>query len=133
MVRNLMIAACILLFASCSKDVKDELFGKWQLQEVEANGETERVDSIYFNFENSLFMYQIYRPATQSFRSSYGYITPEADDKVLLELTSYPGAVSNFLPDTDWTSAKRIYTIEKLTVKKLIMSSEGKTYVFRKF
>ena len=36
MVRNILIAFCVILFVSCSKDTESKLFGKWQLQKVEA-------------------------------------------------------------------------------------------------
>ena len=38
MVRNILIAFCVILFVSCSKDTESKLFGKWQLQKVEASG-----------------------------------------------------------------------------------------------
>lgn len=133
MVRNILIAVCVILFAACSKDTESKLFGKWQLQQTEANGVVQDVDTIYFNFEHSLFMYQVYLPVIDSFRHSYGYNTLEGDKTLLLELTANPAPVDRFLPYTDWDSAKRTYTIDKLTTKQLILSSEGKTYTFRKF
>lgn len=49
MVRNILIAFCVILFVSCSKDTESKLFGKWQLQKVEANGDVQNVDTVYFN------------------------------------------------------------------------------------
>ena len=60
MIKNILITFCVILFASCSKDTESKLFGKWQLQKVEINGDVQNVDTIYFNFEHSLFMYQVY-------------------------------------------------------------------------
>lgn len=133
MIRNLIIAVCILLFASCSKDEQDKLFGKWQIQQVEMNGVVQAVDTFYFNFEHSLFMYQIYMPETGGFKNSYGYNTVESNDSLLLELNSYTGPIQNFIKFTDWSSGERKYTIEEVTNKRLILSSEGKKYTFRKF
>ena len=133
MIRNFVIAACILLFASCSKDNQDKLFGKWQMQKIEANGVVEAVDTIYYNFQHGLFMYQIYSPATDKYPYIYGFNVMESEDKMELEMTSDPVPVKDFLPLTDWTSGKRTFTIDKLTVKELILSSDGKTYTFRKF
>lgn len=132
MVRNIVVIACIVLFAGCSKDTESKLFGKWQLQQTEANGIVEKTDTVYFNFEHSLFMYQIYTPATDSFRQQYGYNT-ENENNLLLELEDSPRPIQDFLPYTDWKSGKRTYTIEKLDGKHLILASEGKTYTFRKF
>lgn len=133
MVKNFLIGACILLFASCNKDNQDKIFGKWQMQKVEANGVTEAVDTIYYNFEHGLFMYQIYSPARDTFMFNYGFSVFEKENKVLLELTDKPGDLDNFIHYTDWASVKRQFTIDKLSVKELILSSEDKSYTFRKF
>lgn len=133
MIRNLIIAASVLLFASCSKDEQDKLFGKWQIQQIEANGMVQAVDTFYFNFEHSLFMYQICTPNTNNFRISYGYNTVANNDSLLLELNSNAGSVENFIKFTDWSSGERKYAIEEVTNKRLILSSEGKKYTFRKF
>ena len=111
MVRNILIAFCVILFVSCSKDTESKLFGKWQ----------------------SLFMYQVYVTEIDSFRHQYGYNTLEGEKTLLLELENNPGPISKFLPYTDWNSSKQTYTIDKLESKQLILSREGKTYTFRKF
>lgn len=123
----------MVLLVSCGKDEQNKLFGKWQLQEVDKAGVIEQTDTVFFNFENSLFMYQIYVPASGGYRLSYGFNVVEKENTLLLELTNNPKPVKDFLPYTDWTSAKRTYQIEKLTIKQLILSSEGKKYTFRKF
>lgn len=130
---TLLILCSVCLMTACSKDTDSKLFGKWQLQQVEMDGVVEKVDTIYFNFQSSLFMYQVYRPQTESFSYRYGYNTLEGENILYLELTNDPGPVSTFLPYTDWTSAKRTYTIDKISGKELILNSENKTYVFRKF
>ena len=133
MIRNTLIALCVILFASCSKGTESKLFGKWQLQKVETSGDVQNVDTVYFNFEHSLFMYQVYVAKTNSFRHQYGYNALEGEKTLLLELENDSGPVSKFLPYTDWNSAKQTYTIDKLNTKQLILSCEGKTYTFRKF
>lgn len=133
MVRNIWIVVCVILFAACSKDTESKLFGKWQLQKVEANGVVQDVDTVYFNFEHSLFMYQVYVAEIDSFRHQYGYNTLEGDKTLLLELENNPRPIHKFLPYTDWDSSKHTYTIDELKSKQLILSSEGKTYTFRKF
>lgn len=133
MIRNLLIAFCVVLLVSCSKDTGDKLFGKWQLQEVETEGDVQKVDTVYFNFEHSLFMYQVYVAKTNSYPHQYGYNTLEGENTLLLELENNPRPADQFLPYTDWSSPKQTYTIEKLESKRLILSREGKTYRFRKF
>ena len=133
-IRDFVIVVCsLLLITACSKDTQSKLYGKWQLQEVEVNGVVEKVDTVYYNFQQDLFMYQIYRPQTQSYSYRYGYDIMEGEKTVHIELINDPGALSSFLPLTDWNSAKRTFTIDKVSNKQLIMNSEGKTYTFRKF
>ncbi|RHJ87924.1 lipocalin-like domain-containing protein [Parabacteroides sp. AM08-6] len=133
MIRNLIIIVFgVFVLVSCSKDEQDKLFGKWQMQQVEENGVVQSVDTVYFNFEHSLFMYQIYMPSTSEYQFRYGYNTI-AGDSILLEIVSNPAPVRDFLPLTDWTSDKRTYAIDKISGKQLILSSEGKKYTFRKF
>lgn len=133
MIKNLIIAIGLLLLAACSNDVYDKLDGKWQLQQVEENGIVQDVDTIYYNFQTSLFMYQIYDPASDDIRDCYGFNTKEGDNKLLLELISNPKPVESFLKYTDWTSTTRVFIIEKADRKKLILENEGKRYTFRKF
>ena len=120
MVRNILIAFCVILFVSCSKDTESKLFGKWQLQKVEASGNVQNVDTVYVT-------------EIDSFRHQYGYNTLEGEKTLLLELENDPRPISKFLPYTDWDSSKQTYTIDKLESKQLILSREGKTYTFRKF
>ena len=133
-IRNIVaVVGSLLLVTACSKDTQSKLYGKWQLQEVEVNGVVEKVDTVYYNFQQDLFMYQIYRPQTQSYSYRYGYDIMEGEKTVHIELINDPGALSSFLPLTDWSSAKRTFTIDKVSNKQLIMNSEGKNYTFRKF
>ena len=83
--RYLVLAvACLWGCAACSDDVADRLKGKWQLQTVEADGAAQRVDTVWYNFQSeSLFMYQIYQPATGRYVYTYGYKT-QPDDRTLL-------------------------------------------------
>ncbi len=118
-----------LLLASCSKDDDDKLEGKWQLRQVEESGQVTPVDTVFYNFQNSLFMYQIYEPATDGMKHRYGYKTIEAEKQLLLELEKD----DNFLPSTDWDSIKETFTIERLKGKELILLRNDKRYIFRKF
>jgi hypothetical protein len=133
---NKQIKWCIgilLLFVSCNSDIGDRLEGKWQLQQIEANGVTEKADTVFYNFQTSLFMYQIYRPETNGFSSCYGFKMMEATNQLLLELTDYPTALQKFLPLTDWDSFSRHFIIEEITDKRLVLNSDDKRYTFRKF
>ncbi len=127
-----IIAAVAILMAACNNDTEHKLEGKWQLQQVEANGEVIQADTVFYNFQNILFMYQIYQPDSNSVLYRYGYNTVD-ENKLTLELEHNPNTLDKFLPYTDWNSKTRVFTIEKLSGKQLILDSEGKRYIFRKF
>ena len=133
MIKNLLSIACLAaaLF-SCDK-VEHKLEGKWQLRSVEENGATHKVDTVWYNFQTSLFQYQCYDAANDSYRGNYGYKTLKDDKTLELELVTYGTPVEKFLPYTDWNSAKRLFNIEKSSTTQLILSSEGKRYFFKKF
>lgn len=128
-----LIAAVALLWAACSKDTEHKLEGKWQLQQVEANGEIIQADTVFYNFQNILFMYQVYLAEFDSVSYQYGYSTVEDENAITLELSNTPRLATDFLSRTDWNSKTRTFTIEKLNGKELILDSEGKRYLFRKF
>lgn len=127
-----IIDAVAILMAACNNDTEHKLEGKWQLQQVEANGEVIQADTVFYNFQNILFMYQIYQPDSNSVLYRYGYNTVN-ENKLTLELEHNPNTLDKFLPYTDWNSKTRVFTIEKLSGKQLILDSEGKRYIFRKF
>ena len=129
-----MIALCggLLSLIACGDSLERQLEGKWQLKTVEQNGQIETVDTVWYNFQNSLFEYQVYVPAIDSVRNMYGYKTLVGDQHLELELVSYFITIKDFLPLTDWSSPKRTFQIEESSGSRLTLSSEGKTYTFKK-
>ena len=130
-----MIALCggLLSLIACGDSLERQLEGKWQLKTVEQNGQIETVDTVWYNFQNSLFEYQVYVPAIDSVRNMYGYKTLVDDQHLELELVSYFITIKDFLPITDWSAPKRTFQIEESTDSRLTLSSEGKTYIFKKY
>lgn len=130
-----MIALCggLLSLIACGDSLERQLEGKWQLKTVEQNGQIETVDTVWYNFQNSLFEYQVYVPAIDSVRNMYGYKTLVDDQHLELELVSYFITIKDFLPLTDWSSPKRTFQIEESSGSRLTLSSEGKTYTFKKY
>ena len=60
MMKNLIAITCfVVALVSCNK-VEHKLEGKWQLKTVEANGVVQTVDTVWYNFQTSLFEYQLY-------------------------------------------------------------------------
>lgn len=129
----IIAAVAILLVASCHNDTVHKLEGKWQLQQVEANGDLIEADTVFYNFQNTLFMYQVYIPADDRYVLQQGFNTIKDEDELILEFANDPRPANEFLQYTDWTSVTRTFTIEKVSGKQLILNSEGKRYIFRKF
>ena len=112
-----------------------EFEGKWQLTEVESAGVVTSVDTVWYNFQTSLlslFQYQIYDRATDQYLAVHGYHTYE-DGILSLDLFQSTEAERDFLMRTDWDSAQRSFSVDEISRKKLILSDDGKRYIFRKF
>lgn len=133
------LIAFLLLLGSCEPHMGDKFDGKWQLKEVTGkDGITQPVDTVWYNFQNSLFMYQLYDDSTGegTYMHCYGYKEWDGGDTMTLELNDYTqesGSIDDFLRYTDWENSLRRFTIEKSSGKELIMSSGEYTYLFRKF
>jgi len=123
---------------ACEPSHNDDIDGKWQLREVvNEDGSVNRVDTVWYNFQTSLFMYQYYdaydKEGEGDYHHSYGYKTREGDTNMELELITYGTPVDSFLLKTDWATAKRSFVIEDHSKNKLVLKSEGKQYNFHKF
>lgn len=129
------IAVSVLLtLTGCQKELSRQLQGKWQLKTVEQAGQVSDVDTVWYNFQSkSLFMYQIYHADKDSFSHMYGYKSQPEENRILLELISYPRPVGEFLPLTDWEDRSRTFTVEKINGQRLVLHSDGKTYEFIRF
>lgn len=125
-----------LFFCSCDKIFLDvegkeaDLQGKWQM---------DNADTVYYNFQNNLFLYQIYR-VKDRISGVYGYYTMYGDTAIDLQLlrtqASFP------LDYLGWDTIPapggndmicKLFKIKQLTSKKMILSSEGKDISFHKF
>lgn len=122
-----------LACGGCDNSLEQKLEGKWQLKEVRRQeGLVERVDTVWYNFQTSLFEYQLYVPALDSMRNLYGYKTLLGTDSLELELISYFNTTQNFLPLTDWSAPKRLFRIVEQRGDRLVLESDGKEYHFKK-
>lgn len=122
-----------LACGGCDNSLEQKLEGKWQLKEVRRQeGLVERVDTVWYNFQTSLFEYQLYVPALDSMRNLYGYKTLRGEDQLELELISYFNTTQNFLPLTDWSAPKRLFRIVEQRGNRLVLESDGKEYHFKK-
>ncbi|MDR1980978.1 MAG: lipocalin-like domain-containing protein [Tannerellaceae bacterium] len=127
MLKTGCLAVILCILAACGNDIEDHLEGKWQLQQVETDGIVQNVDTIFYNFQTSLFMYQVYIPSLELFYYSYGFKDID-DTRLSLEILD-----QFLLPYTDWESTKRTFMIEQSSQSRLVLSSGSKRYTFRKF
>ena len=128
-----LIAAVAIIMAACNDDIEHKLEGKWQLQQVEADGVVIQADTVFYNFQNVLFMYQVFIPDSNKYVLQQGFNTLKENNQLTLEFANDPRQAEKFLPYTDWKSITRTFTIEESNRKHLILNSEGKRYTFRKF
>lgn len=130
---TLVALALGLACGACDNSLEQQLEGKWQLKEVkQPEGLAERVDTVWYNFQTSLFEYQLYVPALDSMRNLYGYKTLLGADSLELELISYFNTTQDFLPLTDWSAPKRLFRIVEQRGDRLVLESDGKEYHFKK-
>lgn len=118
------------LFAACSDNLERKIEGKWQLKTVSEGDKVTVVDTVYYNFQNALFMYQIANGAAGTNAIMYGYKTEQNDGKeLLLELEDLKFVENR----TDWTELNTLFTVESVSNSKLTLKTNGKTYQFNKF
>ncbi|MDR2231489.1 MAG: lipocalin-like domain-containing protein [Tannerella sp.] len=131
---SLILLTFSLFLTGCEKEISDRLQGKWQLKTVEEAGQTTPVDTVWYNFQSeALFMYQIYHPSVDTFSWTYGFRSQPDDRVIQIELTDWTMKKEDFLPFTDWKETARTFTIDKITGKNLILTGDGKTYLFDKY
>jgi hypothetical protein len=126
-------AICNLLFlGSCDRIFLDvsgkeaDLQGKWQMNDA---------DTVYYNFQKSLFQYQVYLEKDE-ISYAHGYYVLHGDSAIDLELlggyTSFPLEILGWQP-TNANSVSKGFKIKKLTNKELILSSDNEILSFHKF
>jgi hypothetical protein len=107
-----------------------DLQGKWQM---------DYMDTVYYNFQKSLFQYQIYEKK-DNMSIAFGYYILHGDTAMDLEILSAHTSLSldylgwdTIYPSTDREKLIKAFKIEKLTSKKLILSSGSEVFSFHKF
>ena len=137
MKKALFFVTCSVLFlVSCDKlfvgisGKEAELQGKWQ---------QDNADTVYYNFQNSLFMYQIYLNK-DSIAQSYGYYNLYGDTAIDLRLLSEYTNFSweqlgwtTFYSPTGQDTIFKSFKINELTDKKLVLQSNDGKISFHKF
>ena len=125
----LCLASCVKIFVHVSGTAAD-IQGKWQM---------ENADSVYYNFQNNLFQYQIYlKPNVMS--QAYGFYYVHGDTGLELRLLKELSTVS--LDHLEWDTrysatgqdtVVQTFIIEKVTRTQLVLQSDKGKMSFHKF
>ena len=125
----LMLSACDKLILKVDGDDAN-LQGKWQQTPA---------DTVFFNFQKNLFQYQIYAEK-DSMKQSYGYYTLNKNKTIKLELLrEYSSSSLDHLGwDTIYSgnyqdTIYKIFHVDLINSKKMVLSSDDETLTFRKF
>jgi len=132
---------CSLTFIAC-----DKLFVHISGKEVDLQGKWQMVnaDTVYYNFQNSLFQYQMYRNENQMM-SGIGYYILDGETHIELRLLQEhtQNWLINHLSNLEWDilpsptgeqdTIIKTYKIDKFTKKELILSSDNERLSFHKF
>ena len=135
--KTLFLITCGLIFLlSCDKlfvgisGREAGLQGKWKM---------DNADTVYYNFQNSIFQYQIYRKENQM-SNVYGYYTLYGDTaldiRLLREYAKFPLDYlgwDTLYSTTGQDTIFKAYKIEKFTKKQLILYSNNEKVSFHKF
>ncbi len=134
--------ALLLGLASCMNDDGTGWTGKWQLREYEyADGSVQQVDSIFYGFQKGTFLALCMNTSGQ-YETYYGYYGTEDDEITIVlwpDTTQESGHQSlvnssSYKKFFDWgDSGERTFEVEELTNKKMRLSHDSVTYVFRKY
>lgn len=131
MFRGMWVVLLFLLVA-CGKDMEDKLDGKWQLREVAEGGVTQKVDTVWYSFQQSLFELRLYDPAKDSARYMSGYRWVE-NELLTLELATGDTDLVDFLPLIDWEGKRRTFVIDGLEGGDLTLRDGDAIYRFRRY
>ena len=97
MKKGWIVTVVVLMLNACASDKETDLDGKWQLLQIEVDGVIQQVDTVFYNFQNTLFSYQIYNPTTDTYKQAFGFKTIQGDNDIQLDLQANKG----FLQLTD--------------------------------
>jgi hypothetical protein len=137
MKKTLFFVTCGVLFlVSC-----DKLFINISGKEAELQGklQMDNADTVYYNFQNNLFLYQIYQTKDE-LSQVYGYYTLYGDTgielRLLREFADFPLDYlgwDTLHSVTNQDTIFKTFKIKKFTSKKLILSSNNGEISFHKF
>ena len=125
----IVLVACIL--TACMNGGGD-LAGKWQLRQYQyADGTSEKVDSVFYNFQKGSFsaICLLKDGGVTTFFGNYSL----KGDKISIILLPQSMEDENYSFYMGWENGERTFTMEELTSSSLHLEYEGIRYIFRRY
>ena len=125
----IVLVACTL--TACMNGGGD-LAGKWQLRQYQyADGTSEKVDSVFYNFQKGSFsaICLLKDGGVTTFFGNYSL----KGDKISIILLPQSMEDENYSFYMGWENGERTFTMEELTSSSLHLEYEGVRYIFRRY
>ena len=125
----IVLVACTL--TACMNGGGD-LAGKWQLRQYQyADGTSEKVDSVFYNFQKGSFsaICLLKDGGLTTFFGNYSL----KGDKISIILLPQSMEDENYSFYMGWENGERTFTMEELTSSSLHLEYEGVRYIFRRY
>lgn len=129
--KHILFVLVLITGVSCS-DNESLLENKWQLrQEQRADGTTEHVDSVFYNFMKGSFSAICLLP-DKSYSSIFGNYSLAGDSLRIIILPDYAlGEV--YRKYLNWEERRRTFHVDELTSSTLQLSYNNKISIFRRY
>jgi hypothetical protein len=126
----------IFVLYACSNEIDSRINGQWQLNTIEENGVTSRVDTVFYCFqEGALFVYTVLIPkAYKEYFYYCGYANYPSENTVEISMPEDDGGPIDFqfITKSNWEERQKTFTVETIDSKRMVLSEGGKRYSFRK-
>ena len=120
-----------LFLIACDNDTEKRIEGKWQLKFNElSNGDIEKVDSVFYNFQKESFS-AICLLNNGQYESFFGNYTLKENKISINLLPEYEGVLYNKY--FGWNNWQREFTIDKLNSTIMQLNFQGNIANFRKY
>lgn len=134
--KTVLQIACCLCMALCAMacaDDEDRLTNKWQLRRCEyADGTVKPMDNVFYNFQKGSFS-AICLHTDSKYYTFYGLYTLQ-DNELVVSIEEFDDfAHPVYATYLGWENGKRTFKVDALEQKKLILSHDDTTLVFRKY
>lgn len=107
-----------------------DLWGKWQLRQIIQNGNTQNVDTIFYNFQNDIISLQRLLLNANPPEVLYGQFVHEGDS---LFIYMRDELNDDRMPLFGLNSRESRLKVKELTSKKLILNYKDEFWILRKY